>query len=108
MMYLVTCDPATGSRLKIGRLSLVDLAGSERNKSTEATGDRLKEAQYINRSLSALADVVVAKEKGVAHVPYRNSKLTHLLQDHLGGQANSRTVIIVALPPTRAALGESL
>eukprot|EP00931_Biecheleriopsis_adriatica_P073668 TRINITY_DN4790_c0_g1_i1.p1 TRINITY_DN4790_c0_g1~~TRINITY_DN4790_c0_g1_i1.p1 ORF type:complete len:1159 (+),score=219.94 TRINITY_DN4790_c0_g1_i1:44-3478(+) len=107
MLYLATQDPATGRRT-IGRLSLVDLAGSERIKSSEATGDRLKEAQHINRSLSALADVVVAKEKGVAHVPYRNSKLTHLLQDALGGQQNSRTVIIVALPPTRMALGETL
>ncbi|CAJ1384820.1 unnamed protein product, partial [Effrenium voratum] len=73
-----------------------------------ATGERLREAQHINRSLSALADVVVAKEKGVPHVPYRNSKLTHLLQDALGGQQNSRTVIIIALPPTRSSLGETL
>eukprot|EP00440_Ansanella_granifera_P054197 gb/GFBE01058749.1/.p1 GENE.gb/GFBE01058749.1/~~gb/GFBE01058749.1/.p1 ORF type:complete len:1165 (+),score=241.74 gb/GFBE01058749.1/:1-3495(+) len=108
MLYLVTLNPATGCQQQLGRLSLVDLAGSERIKSSEATGDRLKEAQHINRSLSALADVVVAKEKGVAHVPYRNSKLTHLLQDALGGQPSSRTVIIVALPPTRTALGETL
>lgn len=65
----------------MGRLSLVDLAGSERIKCSEATGERLREAQHINRSLSALADVVVAKEKGEKHVPYRNSKLTHLLQE---------------------------
>jgi len=107
MLYLLTCDES-GSQRQLGRLSLVDLAGSERIKCSEATGDRLREAQHINRSLSALADVVVAKEKGVPHVPYRNSKLTHLLQDALGGQHNSRTTIIIALPPTRAALGETL
>lgn len=107
MLYLLTCDES-GSQHQLGRLSLVDLAGSERIKCSEATGDRLREAQHINRSLSALADVVVAKEKGVPHVPYRNSKLTHLLQDALGGQQNSRTTIIIALPPTRAALGETL
>lgn len=108
MLYLITCDPLTGVNRRVGRFSLVDLAGSERVKTSEVTGDRLKEAQHINRSLSALADVVVAKEKGVPHVPYRNSKLTHLLQDALGGQPHSRTIIIVALPPTRSALGETL
>lgn len=108
MMYFFTCDDLGRSREQRGRLSLVDLAGSERIKCSEATGDRLREAQHINRSLSALADVVVAKEKGVPHVPYRNSKLTHLLQDALGGQQKSRTVIIIALPPTRSALGETL
>lgn len=108
MLYLITCDPLTGVNRRVGRFTLVDLAGSERVKTSEVTGDRLKEAQHINRSLSALADVVVAKEKGVPHVPYRNSKLTHLLQDALGGQPNSRTIIIVALPPTRSALGETL
>eukprot|EP00439_Symbiodinium_sp_Y106_P024091 s4220_g2.t4 len=108
MLYLVTSDATTGAQRRLGRLSLVDLAGSERIKSSEATGDRLREAQHINRSLSALADVIVAKEKGGGHVPYRNSKLTHLLQDALGGQQNSRTAIVVALPPTWSSLGETL
>jgi len=67
-----------------GSMHLVDLAGSERADKTEATGDRLKEAQHINKSLSALGDVISALAQKSPHVPYRNSKLTQLLQDSLG------------------------
>lgn len=67
-----------------GCMHLVDLAGSERADKTEATGDRLKEAQHINKSLSALGDVIASLAHKNAHVPYRNSKLTQLLQDALG------------------------
>lgn len=64
---------------------MIDLAGSERISKTDATGDRLKEAQNINKSLSALGDVINALgNKKNTHVPYRNSKLTFLLQDSLG------------------------
>jgi len=105
-LFLSTRDAATGTYQRTGKLSLVDLAGSERLKHSEVQGERLREAQHINRSLSALADVVAAKEKRDNHVPYRNSKLTHMLQDTLGDQC--RTVIIVALPPTRAAIDETL
>ena len=72
-------DIKTGTRIN-GKLNLIDLAGSERLKSTVAHGQRLKEAQNINRSLSALGDVVAALGCGSKHVPYRNSKLTFLLQ----------------------------
>lgn len=107
-LFLTSSEAHHGTWHRSGKLSLVDLAGSERLKRSEAVGDQLREAQYINRSLSALADVIAAKERRGSHVPYRNSKLTLLLQDALGGQPECRTVIIVALPPTRLSLNDSL
>eukprot|EP00250_Pteridium_aquilinum_P014959 c22305_g1_i1 orf=540-3911(-) len=89
-----------------GCLHLVDLAGSERVDRSEATGDRLKEAQHINRSLSALGDVVSALAQKSGHVPYRNSKLTQLLQDSLGGQA--KTLMFVHVSPDLESYGETL
>lgn len=96
---------ASGTLLH-GCLHLVDLAGSERVDRSEASGDRLKEAQHINRSLSALGDVVSALAQKSGHVPYRNSKLTQLLQDSLGGQA--KTLMFVHISPDLESYGETL
>ncbi len=73
-----------GQHIRKGKLNLVDLAGSERQAKTEATGDRLKEANKINLSLSALGNVISALVDGkMKHIPYRDSKLTRLLQVHI-------------------------
>ncbi|CAI5716203.1 unnamed protein product [Hyaloperonospora brassicae] len=81
-----------------GKLYLVDLAGSERVKKSNVSGDMLREAAHINKSLSALADVMEALDKKMSHVPYRNSKLTYLLQDVLN--SSCKTVMIVNVGPT--------
>lgn len=73
-------DESGEEKFRAGKLNLVDLAGSERQSKTEATGDRLKEAQKINLSLSALGNVISALVDGKSkHIPYRDSKLTRLL-----------------------------
>ncbi|KAH3886424.1 hypothetical protein DPMN_010431, partial [Dreissena polymorpha] len=86
------------SHIRVGRLNLVDLAGSERQSKTKSEGERLKEATKINLSLSALGNVISALVDGKStHIPYRDSKLTRLLQDSLGG--NAKTVMVANIGP---------
>ena len=93
--------------IKAGKLNLVDLAGSERQNKTQAAGERLREAIEINLSLSALGNVITALVDGKsAHIPYRDSKLTRLLQDSLGG--NTKTIMIAVVSPADYNFEESL
>lgn len=93
-----------------GILNLVDLAGSERIHSSQVSGDRLRETQNINRSLSCLGDVIHAlntpDRNGKRHVPFRNSKLTYLLQYSLTG--NSKTLMFVNISPSNSHLNETI
>ena len=102
--------PASGdkaSTIRVGKLNLVDLAGSERQSKTGATGDRLKEATKINLSLSALGNVISALVDGKSgHIPYRDSKLTRMLQDSLGG--NTKTLMIANIGPADMNFDETL
>ena len=86
---------------------MVDLAGSERLAKTGATGDRLKEATKINLSLSTLCHVISSLiNPNSTYIPYRDSKLTRLLQDSLGG--NTKTVMIAAIGPADYNVDETL
>ena len=95
------------AHIRVGKLNLVDLAGSERQAKTGAVGERLKEATKINLSLSALGNVISALVDGKSiHVPYRDSKLTRLLQDSLGG--NARTVMVANIGPANYNYDETI
>ncbi|GLC68742.1 hypothetical protein PLESTF_000730300 [Pleodorina starrii] len=105
MLNITGWHQSTGTRL-LGSLCLVDLAGSERLDRSQAEGAAKKEACHINSSLSALGDVFAALSSKAQHVPYRNSKLTYLLQPCLGG--NGKTLMFVNINPEPASAGESL
>eukprot|EP00002_Diphylleia_rotans_P022879 TRINITY_DN4496_c0_g1_i1.p1 TRINITY_DN4496_c0_g1~~TRINITY_DN4496_c0_g1_i1.p1 ORF type:complete len:911 (+),score=168.11 TRINITY_DN4496_c0_g1_i1:49-2781(+) len=97
-VHIVRTDSTTNTDSTTGLLHLVDLAGSERLDKSHSEGQRLKEAVLINKSLSALGNVVIALNRGDAkHIPYRDSKLTRLLQNSLGG--NSYTTVLGTLYP---------
>ncbi|KAH3675502.1 hypothetical protein WICMUC_002693 [Wickerhamomyces mucosus] len=98
-----------------GCLNLIDLAGSERLSHSKATGDRLRETQHINKSLSCLGDVIQALGDGNTnrynkeikrHIPFRNSKLTYLLQNSLAG--NSKTLMFVNISPSSKHFSETI
>lgn len=95
-VMIKTTESKSGKTVN-GKLTLVDLAGCERVGKTGASGDLLKEAQSINKSLTALGDVISALSSGSAHVPYRNSQLTQLMSDSLGG--NAKTLMFVNISP---------
>nr|XP_033505225.1 kinesin-like protein KIF3C isoform X1 [Epinephelus lanceolatus] len=111
-LFLITVEcsqpgPDGRKHIRVGRLNLVDLAGSERQAKTGVQGERLKEAAKINLSLSALGNVISALADGrSSHVPYRDSKLTRLLQDSLGG--NAKTVMVATLGPASQHYDETL
>ncbi|XP_027870374.1 kinesin-like protein KIFC3 isoform X5 [Xiphophorus couchianus] len=98
-------NTTTGTRTQ-GKLNLVDLAGSERIGKSGAEGSRLREAQCINKSLSALGDVISALRSRHAHVPFRNSRLTYLLQDSLSG--DGKTLMMVQVSPLPGNVSESV
>ncbi|KAK7597899.1 hypothetical protein V9T40_010124 [Parthenolecanium corni] len=108
-MITVEMSDLNGAKgqVRVGKLNLVDLAGSERQAKTGATGDRLKEASKINLSLSALGNVISALvDEKCQYIPYRDSKLTRLLQDSLGG--NSKTLMVANIGPASYNYDESL
>lgn len=109
-IFLITIEMGSigdSGGIRVGRLNLVDLAGSERQSKTGASGERLKEASKINLSLSALGNVISALVDGkTTHVPYRDSKLTRLLQDSLGG--NSKTIMVANIGPASYNYDETL
>ena len=104
-IFLDQKDTQTG-RQKKGRLFLVDLAGSEQVSKTGASGLRLEEAKNINSSLTTLGMVITALTNNSSHIPYRDSKLTRLLQDALGG--NSKTCLVICCAPELRHLSETV
>ncbi|KAM7173604.1 kinesin-like protein KIF3C isoform 1-T1 [Macrochelys suwanniensis] len=99
--------PDGEDHIRVGKLNLVDLAGSERQSKMAGQGERPKEASKINLSLSALGNVISALIDGKStHIPYRDSKLTRLLQDSLGG--NAKTIMVATLGPASHSYDESL
>lgn len=117
-MSINGANSLTGEKIE-GILHLIDLAGSERLSQSGSTGDRLKETQAINKSLSSLGDVIHSISNKDSHIPFRNSKLTYLLQNSLGTSTlikidscfvggNCKTLMFVNISPSMDNIGESL
>jgi kinesin family protein C2/C3 len=107
MVLSVDVESGLGqSSMNKGTLYLVDLAGSERVRKSNVEGENLKEAGFINKSLAALGNVMEALDRRASHVPFRDSKLTSLLQNALGG--NSRTMMVVTICPVDKFYDESV
>merc|ERR1740121_1012532 len=104
MLSLTIVDRDDGRRRE-GKITLVDLAGSERLAKSGATGEAAKEAIEINKSLTALGDVMMAFTSGAKVIPYRNHKLTQLMQDSLGGTA--KTLMFVNVSPAASNADET-
>jgi hypothetical protein len=105
-IYLTTSfNKGDGVVTSSSKLLFVDLAGSENISKSHSEGDRFKEATQINKSLSALGDVIAALSSRKTHIPYRNSKLTQLLQDSIGG--NSKTVMFANISPSASNIRET-
>merc|ERR1719271_2149494 len=105
MVKIQTRNLPTGEQAK-GKILLCDVAGSERLKKSEVTGDMQKEAIEINKSLTALGDVIESLTKKQKQVPYRNHKLTQVMQDSLGGTA--KTLMFVNCSPAASNADETL
>ncbi len=109
LQLLVEHTPLNSVSSLSAKLSLIDLAGSERGSSSEASGKRMLEGSNINKSLLALCNCITLLADGnkrLGHIPYRNSKLTHLLKDSLGGK--TRTVMIACVSALSTHYEESL
>ena len=105
VIKIVRVSRETGQQTR-GKILMCDLAGSERLKKSEVTGDMQKEAIEINKSLTALGDVIEGLTKGHKHVPYRNHTLTQLMQDALGG--SSKTLMFVNCSPAHSNADETI
>lgn len=105
MVEYRTRDASMNVVNRVGKLSLIDLAGSERAQATDQRTVRSIEGANINRSLLALSSCINALVEGKKHIPYRNSKLTQLLKDSLGGACN--TVMIANISPSNITFGET-
>merc|ERR1719197_1733723 len=106
MIRIVSVNRETHDQLQ-GKILMCDLAGSERLKKSEVTGDMQKEAIEINKSLTALGDVIEALTKGgKTQVPYRNHQLTQVMQDSLGGTA--KTLMFVNCSPAESNVDETM